>query len=219
VISGAGESRVFITSVNVPGGLAMFPIEDGPRRIVRDLVAGVSPYDAKEAADQAWMLEWVDSGVQLFRLEKPATPPRHLAVYAALLDEDSGSVMLVNHVKANAWLMPGGHVDDQEDPRRTITREVDEELSIAPPFHPRFGNAPFFLTVTQTRGAHSHTDVTMWFVFTGDRQAPIIPDPAEFSEVRWFALETAGWTADQFDPGMGRFVAKLSTVLDRVSTG
>ncbi|MFI9591195.1 NUDIX domain-containing protein [Nonomuraea sp. NPDC052265] len=197
----------------------MFPIEDGPRSVVRDLVAGVSPYDDKEAADRTWMLDWVASGAQLFRLAKPATPPQHLAVYAALLDEESGSVMLVNHVKANAWLMPGGHVDDGEDPRRTIVRELDEELRISPPFHPRFGDDPFFLTVTQTRGAHSHTDVTMWFVFKGDQRTPITPDPAEFSDVRWFALETAGWAADQFDPGMARFVAKLSNALDRVAAG
>lgn len=198
----------------------MFPFEDGPRSVVRDLFAGVSPCDVKEAADQEWMLDWVASGAQLFRLEKPATPPQHLAVYAALLDEESRSVMLVDHVKANAWLMPGGHVDDGADPRHTIVRELDEELRIAPQFHPRFGDAPFFLTVTQTRGAHSHTDVTMWFVFKGDRHTPITPDLAEFSEVRWFGLEeTTGWAAEQFDPGMARFVAKLSNALDRVAAG
>jgi 8-oxo-dGTP diphosphatase len=166
------------------------------------------------------MLDWVASGAQLFRLRKPATPPQHLAVYAALLDEQTRSVMLVDHVKAHAWLAPGGHVDDGEDPRNTVVRELDEELRIAPPFHPRFGNDPFFLTVAQTRGEHSHTDVTLWFVFAADRSAEITPDPTEFSAIRWFGLdEPAAWAAEQFDPQMHRFISKLSSSLDRVTAG
>jgi 8-oxo-dGTP diphosphatase len=195
----------------------MIRAEDPSRAVVRDLIFEVSPCDKREATDRAWMLDWVDSGIQLFRLAKPATPPQHLAVYAALLDEASHSILLVDHVKAKAWLMPGGHVDQGEDPRGTVVREVSEELGIVPAFHPLFGDAPFFLTVAQTRGAQSHTDVTLWFVFAVDRYAPITPDPREFSDVRWFRLdETVTWATEQFDPGMARFVAKLSTAFDRV---
>ncbi|TDD62597.1 NUDIX domain-containing protein [Actinomadura darangshiensis] len=198
----------------------MSSVVEGPRAVVWDLVAAVTPFDEREAADRRWMLDWIESDAPLFRTEKPATPPEHLAVYAALVDEDSHSVMLVDHVKAKAWLMPGGHVDPDEDPRQTIVRELDEELRIAPSFHPLTGSAPLFLTVTQTRGAHSHTDVTLWFVFQADRRTPITPDPAEFSAVRWFELDReTGWAAEQFDPQMARFVAKLSQTLDRVTAG
>ncbi|WP_433228830.1 NUDIX domain-containing protein [Actinomadura formosensis] len=112
----------------------MSSVVEGPRGVVRNLVTGVSPFDEREAADRQWMLDWIQSGAPLFRTEKPANPPEHLAVYAALVDEDSRSVMLVDHVKAKAWLMPGGHVDPNEDPRQTIVRELDEELRIAPSF-------------------------------------------------------------------------------------
>lgn len=193
----------------------MSSVLEKPRAVVRDLVTRVRPYDDQEAEDQRWMLEWINSGAPLFRLEKPATPPRHLAVYAALVDEGSRSVLLVDHAKARAWLMPGGHVDPDEDPRWTVVRELDEELRIAPPFHPATGSAPFFLTVTQTRGAYSHTDVTLWFVFQADRQVPVLPDPAEFSAVQWHELDRPGWAAEEFDPGMARFAAKLSQVLGR----
>lgn len=87
-----------------------------PGGVVRDLVANVVPHDEQEAEHQAAMLKWVDSEAQLFRLQKPITPPQHLAVYAVLLDEVSRSIMLVAHTLAKAWLMPGGHVDDGEDP-------------------------------------------------------------------------------------------------------
>jgi 8-oxo-dGTP diphosphatase len=185
-----------------------------PRSVVRDLVAGVCPHDFREERDQKWILDWIDSGAELFRLAKPATPPQHLAVYAALLDDESGSLLYVHHAKARAFLMPGGHVDDGEDPRRTVIRELDEELRYVPPFHRAFGQDPYFVSVCQTRGQDSHTDVTLWFAFAASRTAPITPDPAEFSQVRWFPLDEP--TDDQrFGPDVSRAVAKLSAALDK----
>jgi hypothetical protein len=52
----------------------MLPVIDQPRSVIRALVEGVSPHDAREARDRQWMLDWVDSGAPLFRLAKPATP-------------------------------------------------------------------------------------------------------------------------------------------------
>jgi len=185
---------------------------DRSRATVRDLVARVVPWDEQEATDQARMLEWVDSGAQLFRLAKPATPPQHLAVYAALVDERDMSVMLVNHVLAQAWLFPGGHVDNGEDPRLTVVRELKEELQVSPSFHPAFGDDPLFLTVTHTRGADSHVDATMWFVFAFDRSVSLTPDVREFSATKWMSLADPGlWDQEIFDPGMHRFVAKLAS--------
>src|SRR5450759_2922134 len=112
----------------------MFRAEDPSRSVVRDLIFEVSPYDNRESADRAWMLDWVDSGIHLFRLAKPATPPQHLAVYAALLDEESHSILLVDHVKAKAWLMPCGHVDQGEDPRGSLIQEW-RDLSPSSPTH------------------------------------------------------------------------------------
>jgi 8-oxo-dGTP pyrophosphatase MutT (NUDIX family) len=144
----------------------------------------------------------------------PVTPPQHLAVYFALLDERDRSLMLVDHIKAGCWLLPGGHVDDGEDPRTTVVREAQEELGIDVRFHERLGDHPFFLSVTKTRGPHTHSDVTMWFVLHGDRGQVVTPDPGEFRGVGWFGLdEPVDWTADHFDPHMARFVTKLSAAL------
>ena len=189
---------------------------DDPRMVVRDRVLAVTPADDKEAADQAAILRWIDSGAPLFRMAKPAVPPKHLAVYFALVDDDARCVMLVDHRKAQAWLLPGGHVDDGEDPRWSVEREAFEELQITPKFHERLGGGqPLFLSVTQTRGADSHTDVTLWFVLKGDSAAEVRPDPREFSEVRWYALDDqTDWSAGCFDPHMERFMVKLRSALD-----
>lgn len=194
----------------------MLPFEDD-RSLIHDLVAAVSPLDKKEVSDQSDILGWVASGAPLFRVERPAVPPKHLAVYFALLDDASRSIMLVDHAKARSWLLPGGHVDEGEDPRWTVEREAFEELGITPKFHERIGgDKPFFVTVTRTRGPGSHTDVTLWFVLRGDRQAEIQMDMREFSEVRWFGLDQqAGWPVSHFDPQMHRFAVKLTGALSK----
>ena len=88
----------------------------------------MTPWDERERVDRDGFLEWVDSGQPLFRVVKPATPPQHLAVYAALIDDRDMSIMLVHHLAAQAWLLPGGHVDEGEHPRAAVTRELGEEL-------------------------------------------------------------------------------------------
>lgn len=186
--------------------------DDDPRLAVRNRVMAVSPADDRETADRAEILDWIDSGAPLFRTAKPATPPRHLAVYAAIIDDGARSMMLVDHKKAQAWLLPGGHVDPGEDPRWSVEREAEEELGLSPKFHERFGQ-PFFCSITETRGADAHTDVTLWFVLKGDPAARIRPDLGEFNQVRWFSIEGTDWSEECYDPHMKRFVSKLQATL------
>lgn len=181
-----------------------------PRAVVRDLVASMRPLDEHEAQDMSATLDWIASGAPLFRIAHPATPDKHLCVYFALVDDALRTIMLVDHVKAGLWLLPGGHVDDGEDPRVTVLREAAEELRIDGEFHPRFGDEPLFLTVTTTVGAHSHTDVTFWFVLAADQDMRIEADPGEANAVCWFSLdEPAEWQHGRFDPQMARFRDKL----------
>ena len=56
------------------------------RATTRQLVAGVDPLDATEAAHRSVVLEWIDSDVSLWRAAKPATPPMHLVSYAVVVD-------------------------------------------------------------------------------------------------------------------------------------
>ncbi|GGK36286.1 hypothetical protein GCM10010124_31120 [Pilimelia terevasa] len=191
------------------------PTAAAARQRIADLATRVTPIDHREDADRADILAWVASGQPLFRTAKPDVPAKHLAVYFVLLDEPSGSVLLVDHIKAGCWLPPGGHVDPDEDPAVTAVREAAEELGIDARFYPKLGDGqPLFLSVTRTRGPGSHTDVTMWFVMTGDRDTPMTGDPAEFARTDWFSLDQiTAWAPDASDPHIQRFVAKLQEAL------
>jgi 8-oxo-dGTP pyrophosphatase MutT (NUDIX family) len=183
---------------------------------VRKLIAGVSACDQTEHQQRADALAWIDSGAPLFRIMPPADPPRHLAVYFALFDEADHSVLMVDHRKARAWLLPGGHVDPGEDPRMTVVREADEELGCIAKFHDVTGDEPLFLSATQTRGAGSHTDVTLWFLLQADRREQYTVDLNEFHDTRWISLVDTDWSADCFDPAMGRFARKVRAALANV---
>jgi 8-oxo-dGTP diphosphatase len=188
------------------------------RAVIGGLVAGVRPLDALEAADQADIRAWIESGAPLFRTTSPATPPKHLVAYFVPLDTANRCVLLGDHVKSGLWLPPGGHVEDGEDPRHAVEREMMEELGRPAVFHPRIGaRLPFFLTVTPTLPTprtQSHVDISMWFVLACDRAAKLRPDPREFRSIQWLTIdERPQWPADRFDPQMGRFISKLTAAL------
>ena len=48
------------------------------RSAIREEVASIEPFDAIERAHLEDALAWIDSGVELCRTRKPATPPKHL---------------------------------------------------------------------------------------------------------------------------------------------
>ncbi|MGH1492668.1 MAG: NUDIX domain-containing protein [Acidimicrobiales bacterium] len=181
------------------------------RKTVRELVANIEPLDSQEAEHRADVLAWIDSGVEIFRAVKPATPPKHLVSYCVLVDSNTERALLVDHRDAELWLPAGGHVEQNEHPAATARRETLEELQIAPNFLPEVGDVPLFVTVTETVGqSQRHTDVSLWFVFGGSEADTIVPDEREFAATGWWSFEDVkhGGGA-QFDPHLPRFVDKL----------
>jgi 8-oxo-dGTP diphosphatase len=105
-------------------------------------------------------LAWIDSGAELCRVAKPATPPKHLVSNFAVVDAER--ILLVNHKNAQLWLPAGGHVEPGEHPRTTVLRELGEELGITAA---HAIDAPLMLTCTTTVGLTArHTDVSLWYV-------------------------------------------------------
>jgi 8-oxo-dGTP pyrophosphatase MutT (NUDIX family) len=174
------------------------------RDVIRSEIAGIEPLDALEQEHQAGALAWIDSGAALFRLAKPATPPKHLVSYFALVDAEH--ILLVDHKDAGLWLPSGGHVEPGEHPRATVVRELQEELGVTAAHAIDF---PLMITCTTTVGASAgHDDVSLWYVVHRARELPLVFDTGEFHSVRWFPFADAPLARS--DPHLGRFIAKLS---------
>lgn len=170
---------------------------------IRAEIELIQPMDDLERSHLANTLQWVDSGVELCRLVKPDTPAKHLISYFLLVDGDY--VLLVDHINAELWLPTGGHVEPNEHPRTTVSREVKEELAVEVNF---LVDAPIFLTETYTVGKSAgHTDVSLWYVLAGDREQVLTYDHSEFLSVRWFHRKEI--PMDRTDPHIDRFLRKF----------
>ena len=180
------------------------------RSAIREEVASIEPFDALERAHCEDALAWIDSGAELCRIQKPATPPKHLVSYFVLVDHDY--VLLVDHKNAQLWLPSGGHVEPGEHPRTTVVRELGEELGLELSEAP---GSPLMLTASETVGViASHTDVSLWYVIDADRRHALKFDREEFHSVHWFHFAEA--PISRTNPHLLRFLGKLA--LTRRST-
>jgi 8-oxo-dGTP diphosphatase len=175
------------------------------RSAIRREVASIDPFDELEESHRAETLAWIDSDAPLFRTAKPATPPKHLVSYFAVVDGDN--ILLVDHRSAQLWLPPGGHVEPGEHPREAVVRELFEELKVVP----RHAiTEPLMVTCTTTVGLTAgHVDVSLWYVVTVDRRQSIQFDRQEFAGVRWFRYSKV--PLKRSDPHLRRFLAKLTS--------
>jgi ADP-ribose pyrophosphatase len=169
---------------------------------IKSEVLSIEPLDLLEKSTISDVLLWIGSGVQLCRLEKPATPNKHLVSYFIVIDSDY--LLLVDHINAEKWLPTGGHVNPGEHPKDTATREAYEELKIQADF---IHEKPVFITSTETVGKTAgHIDVSLWYVLRGDRNSPIHIDRTEFNDAKWFHKDILPTNSD---PNLGRFVQKV----------
>lgn len=168
-------------------------------------IESIEPLDALEALHRADAIAWVASGDELCRLAKPATPPKHLVSYFAVIDAQR--ILLVDHKNARLWLPTGGHIEPGEHPRETVTRELFEELGLKPSHAIA---PPLMITASQTVGLTSgHVDVSLWYVVHFEPGQTIRYDEDEFNSVRWFDLAELPY--ERSDPHLRRFVAKLKS--------
>ena len=175
------------------------------RAAIRREVASIQPFDKQEQIHRIDTLAWIDSGAPLCRTAKPATPPKHLVSYFAVVD--GRHILLVDHKSAQLWLPPGGHVEPEEHPRETVRRELLEELGFAAEHDI---TEPLMLTCTATVGLTAgHIDVSLWYVITAPRSQPIKYDEHEFAGVRWFPYSDV--PLHRSDPHLARFLAKLGS--------
>ncbi|MDD5589599.1 MAG: NUDIX hydrolase [Candidatus Portnoybacteria bacterium] len=180
------------------------------------IIQNIAPFDELEEAHIADALNWIKSGADLFRVQKPDIPAKHLVSYFLPIDSRQDKILLIDHIKAQLWLPAGGHVEPNEDPKVTVEREIKEELNTDARF---ISEQPLFLSQAITVGLTAgHTDVSFWYGLEGDSDVPLQYDPKEFNGYKWFDYkEILGMPIEKLDPHLHRFVKKWISIKDRIS--
>lgn len=188
-------------------------VSESSQRVL-ELVKAIEPFDELERQHVKDTINWINSGVNIYRIEKPDKPPKHLVSYFVLVDTDYNCLLLGDHINAQLWLPSGGHVEPGEDPKETVVREIQEELKKKAIFV-RSNDKPLFLTQATTVGLTAgHIDVSLWYIVRGHKHDRINFDRREFSDMEWFSFqEILESDPSIFDPNMQRFTRKLKSYL------
>ena len=140
--------------------------------------------DEREEADRCAMLRLAQElGDPLSRSE----PSAHFTASAFVVDETGARTCLVQHVKLDRLLQPGGHVEPSDiSLEAAALREAREETALEVELHPD-APRPFDLDIHEIperpgEPAHFHLDVRYLVVGRGD--------PCEGAE--WYAIGEAG---------------------------
>ena len=111
---------------------------------------------------------------------------RHFTATAFVVHDDR--VALHWHRKVGAWLPPGGHIEDNEDPVQAVLREVEEETGLVVELVPtaillNLGcqeqvEPPFTIVIEDihdpVKGYHQHIDM-IYFCRPTDPPGPLNP--------------------------------------------
>ena len=150
--------------------------------------------DEREEADRCTMVRLAQELAEpLSRTE----PSAHFTASAFVVDENCARTCLVQHIKLNRLLQPGGHVEQSDiSLQAAALREAHEETALEVALHPA-APRPFDLDIHEIPArpgepAHFHLDVRYLVVGRGE--------PCEGAA--WYPIGKAG------DESVGRLAAK-----------
>jgi 8-oxo-dGTP pyrophosphatase MutT (NUDIX family) len=143
---------------------------------------------------------------ELDRLDRPFdqhADPVHFTASAALVGPRG--IVLHRHKRLGVWLLPGGHIDDDEPPWETALREAGEETGVRA-MHP--GGTPLLFHIDVLYAAKGHTHLDLRYLLTAQDE-DCAPAPGESQHCRWFHWEEAFAVADAGLTGALRLARRL----------
>jgi 8-oxo-dGTP diphosphatase len=111
--------------------------------------------------------------------------------------------------QGNKWCIPGGHLNDNEDPLEGAIREVKEETGI---YLQSVKHKIFKLLISQINDHRNKCGITYSCLLPDEFEYKIIPQQTEVSDIRWFDAKKIPYDKIAFDHGdiINYFFKKLT---------
>ncbi|MFC1418418.1 NUDIX hydrolase [Streptacidiphilus cavernicola] len=113
----------------------------------------------------------------------------------AVLTNPSGRVLFIHHLALDKWLLPGGHVED-DDPNlmHAALRELEEETGICPENVTPVSDVPVHIDVhpipaNEDKGEDAHLHIDFRFMFTTVSDVAEL-QAEEVTDSSWRGIET-----------------------------
>ncbi len=130
----------------------------------------------------------------------------HYCAFFLPYDKDQGKIYLGDHIKAEGWIPPGGHIEQGETAIDAVIREMQEELRVT--IDPTMIES-FNLSVTVVNrpksGCMTHYDI--WHL-VNIKEQDFDFDRGEYHDARWFTIKE-GVTKMQVHPHFAKIVSNL----------
>jgi len=154
------------------------------------MIQAIRPGDALEAQQLADTLRWIESGVEIFRVEKPATPPSICFLFCSRGsggEKDNVGGIISKRV---CGCQPAVISKRTNIRKQRLSGKYRKELHMPADF---LSPEPLLLTQAVTVNmAAGHTDVSLWYVVRADSKKKSIMTRASLTDADGSAT-TSSW--------------------------
>ena len=161
------------------------------KKELTEQLRGYIPFNEQEECDREIILNWLESGQEIFTRENKTA---HMTASAWVVSPDRKKVLMAYHNLYNSWAWLGGHADGETDLMAVARREAMEESGIRN-IRP-LCDSVFSLEVLTVDGhekkekyvsSHLHLNVT--YLFEADMADELTVKADENSAVGWVGVD------------------------------
>lgn len=153
-------------------------------------IQNYSPYNQREASDQALILHCFDIFDDLLHRENRLC---HFTASSWIVNPERTKVLMIHHNIEHRWMWPGGHADGESDLLQVALREAREETGLTQirTLSPElFSLEAFAIAAHVRRGelVNSHIHLNCSYLFEADEQSTVHIKPDENNGIRWITF-------------------------------
>lgn len=149
------------------------------------------PYNEQEEVDKKVMLQFIDNFSDTLTRDNLIG---HFTTSAWIVNKEKTKVLMIYHNIYKSWAWIGGHADGEEDLKKVVVREIEEETGLK---NIKFLNDGIYGIVVLTVDPHikrnkyvnSHLHFDVQYIFEASENELLKIKPDENSGVEWIPIE------------------------------